>query len=621
MAIVLGSAESLLTLLNGILDFSKIEAGKLDLENINFSLRDTVTDALQSIAVKAAEKELELACHIAANVPDDVVGDPTRIRQIMVNLAGNAIKFTDQGEVLVTVELEEQNDDLLTLHISVSDTGIGIPNDKLQQIFESFSQADATTTRRYGGTGLGLTISNSLVNLLGGKLWVESVERQGSVFHFTTELTVDANVPKTVAPEAVEGVTVLIVDDNESSRIICREMLTAWGMVPTLASSGEEALDVLKFAASGGNPFSLVLSDVTLPEMDGFELARQIQNEPNLRSCPVMMLSSSGKPNDLAISRKLGIARCLPKPVKQSSLLNAIARQFGIVEDDNEQTPVAKPKINERLHLLLADDGVVNYRVATKLLENLGHTSTWAKNGSDAVKMWRQGTYNGILMDIQMPILDGVQATAESRKLETTPTYIIAMTAHAMKGDKERCLQAGMDDYVAKPLRAERIAEALAKIPGRDGDPFENTNESDLLYCEQLPGSFSPSDISTQLTSNFPTQDEFVVLDIEDVIARIGDDLEFFASLTDKVRDDFPDKIETIRNAIAENDVGRVRRVAHSIKGLAGNLGGKAARQKAIQLETLAKNECITELTKATNQLDSALAELLCSLERETSSG
>ncbi len=471
--IVQRSADALLSLLNDILDFSKIEAGKLDLEEVDFELRDAIADALQTIAVKASDKGIELACHVAADVPDDLIGDPTRFRQVIVNLAGNGIKFTEHGEVVVEVRLESRNEDSVRMHVAVRDTGIGIPIDKQTKVFESFSQADATTTRHYGGTGLGLAISMNLVRMMGGRLWVESEEGVGSIFQFTAEFRIGQPKEATAVPGSLKDIAALVVDDNKTNRMIFQEMLFGWGMKPTLVEGGKQALEALRRAAAEGRPFPLVLTDAMMPAMDGFELAEKIKADPQLSSTHVLMISSAGNSHDLSRSREVGISRCLPKPVKQSSLLDAITRQLGVIVDaDVLHVESAQKTTDARsLHLLLAEDGLVNQKVATRFLEQLGHHVTLAENGREAVELWEQGSFDAVLMDVQMPELDGFQATAEIRRREravSNRTPIIAMTAHAMKGDKERCLNAGMDGYVSKPIRVTQLEEALKGIVPRD---------------------------------------------------------------------------------------------------------------------------------------------------------
>ena len=600
---VLSSAESLLTLLNGILDFSKIEAGKLDLEYTDFKLRDTVGDALQTIAVKAAEKDIELACHVESEVPDELVGDPTRLRQLIVNLAGNAIKFTEEGEVVVNIKVEDSQEGDVELHVSVRDTGIGIPKDKQEKIFESFSQADATTTRRYGGTGLGLAISRSLVDLMGGKLWVESEPGEGSVFHFSIKVTVADSPECDVTPEELVGVPVLVVDDNKTNRVIFQEMLFGWGMKPTLAESGKEALEALRNAASNGTPFPLVLSDVMMPYMDGFELAQSIKSDETISATQILMLSSSGNPSDMTLCRTIGVSRCLPKPVKQSSLLDAITRQLGIhASDENSiSDSLTKGDQSRSLRLLLAEDGLINQKVATRMLESLGHRIDWAKDGKAAVEMWKANSYDAVLMDIQMPVLDGFQTTEVIRNTETDHTYIIAMTAHAMKGDRERCLEAGMDNYVSKPIRVEKLKEALAMVPG---NPALQAPE------QHMDGAaISADDSGTDCDSSEP------VLDLDDVMERVGGDFEFLASMAEVLRDDYPGQIQDIRESVQAGDADRVKKLAHTVKGIAGNLGGSRAAEKALAIELLATDSRLDDCNEAVSELETTLGELLEALQ------
>lgn len=469
-SIVQRSADALLNLLNDILDFSKIEAGKLDLEQVDFELRDTISDALQTIAVKAADKEIELACRVAADVPDDLIGDPTRFRQVIVNLAGNGIKFTEQGEVVVEVQVESRTQDSVRLKVAVRDTGIGIPADKQAKVFDSFSQADATTTRHYGGTGLGLTISMNLVGMMGGQLEVESEEGVGSTFHFTAEFGLGQPKEKPVIVGSLQDVPVLVVDDNETNRMIFQEILFSWGVKPTLVAGGQQAMEVLRRAVDDGRPIQIALIDAMMPEMDGFELADQISTDPQFSSTKLLMLSSAGGAHDLSRSRDVGIARCLPKPVKQSSLLDAITRQLGIVVDSETTTTESSVEVTEtcQLRILLAEDGLVNQKVAIRFLEQMGHQVELAVNGREAVDRWAQdASFDVILMDVQMPELDGFEATAEIRRREKGTSNripIIAMTAHAMKGDRERCLESGMDDYLSKPIRIKQLEAALAGL-------------------------------------------------------------------------------------------------------------------------------------------------------------
>ncbi len=474
LTMVKTSADSLLSLLNDILDLSKIEAGKLDFETIDFNLRDTLEDAIKGLSLRAHQKGIELACRLLPDVPEAVQGDPTRLRQVVVNLVGNAIKFTTIGEVVLRVDRGEAAEDTALLHFSVSDTGVGVPFDKQQTIFEAFSQVDGSTTRKYGGTGLGLTICSRLVEMMGGRIWVESEPGQGSSFHFTALFPLQKTAPWKYEPIGVEmlhGLPVLVVDDNATNRRILQEMLLLWQMNPTLTKDGPEALAVLQQAAGQGTPFPLVLLDAQMPKMNGFSVAERVTQNTPLAGAAVIMLTSAGMRGDAARCRELGISAYLPKPIKRSDLLAAIRMALGVQNQSRENpslvTVHSLRETRERLNILLAEDNVINQKVAVRLLEKRGHTVVVAETGMRALGMLElvdQQPFDLVLMDVQMPEMDGLQATAAIRQREMTSGKhipIIAMTAHAMVGDKERCLQAGMDGYTSKPLQ---IQELLATI-------------------------------------------------------------------------------------------------------------------------------------------------------------
>ncbi len=474
LGMVKSSADSLLLLLNDILDFSKIEAGKLDFETIDFRLRDSLDDMLKALALQAQKKGLELACSVLPDVPDGLRGDPTRFRQIMVNLLGNAIKFTSKGEVLIQVETQDVTEDEVVLHFAVGDTGVGIPLEKQQLIFEAFTQTDSSTTRKYGGTGLGLAISSRLVNHMGGRIWVESQPGRGSTFHFTTRFELQKLSSRTYAPlaaEALRGIPVLVVDDNPTNRRILQEMLLAWEMNPESAEGGSEALNILRTRADGNRvSFPLILVDAQMPEMDGFSTVKRIKQDARLANSAIIMLTSAGFRGDSASCRELGINGYLTKPVKRSDLLEAIKLVLGS-KTGYEVSPslVTLHSLRENrasLKILLAEDNRVNQVLAVRLLEKRGHEVTVAKNGLEALDSLKRQEFDLVLMDVQMPELDGFEATAAIRKDEMKSGKhipIIAMTAHAMAGDRERCLEAGMDDYITKPIRPELLVEALKR--------------------------------------------------------------------------------------------------------------------------------------------------------------
>jgi signal transduction histidine kinase/CheY-like chemotaxis protein len=470
LSMVKGSADALLRLLNDILDFSKIEAGRLELEELSFDLRETLGDALQTLATQAAEKGLELAYHIAPAVPQRVMGDPGRLRQIVVNLAGNAIKFTEHGEVTVDVSAEAREGEFVVLHFCVRDTGPGIPEDKQQLIFESFSQADSSMSRRYGGTGLGLAISSQLAARMHGRMWVESHDGSGSRFHFTARLRQAEDEPerRTFDAASLEGLAVLVADDNATNRLILKELLEGWGMCPDLARSGAEALALLGRAADEGRLPALAIVDAMMPEMDGFALIDRIREDPRLASMRLLMLSSAGRTTDGQWLREHAVAHCLTKPVKESQLLETIAAALELSgpAPTTGAKPADEPASARPLNLLLAEDGAINQKVAVHLLEQRGHRVVVANNGREALEALAasDGAFDAVLMDVQMPEMDGFEATAAIRAKERGSARhlpIIAMTAHAMKGDRERCLEAGMDAYVAKPVRADTLYAAV----------------------------------------------------------------------------------------------------------------------------------------------------------------
>jgi signal transduction histidine kinase/DNA-binding response OmpR family regulator len=478
------SADSLLTVINDILDFSKIEAGRIDLEFVDFNLRDCLEATLRTVALRADEKGLELLCEVAPEIPEVVKGDSTRLRQIIVNLVGNAIKFTSEGEVALRVQAQDKDDQDLILHFSVSDTGIGIPPEKQKVIFDPFTQADTSTTRRFGGTGLGLTISSRLVEMMNGKIWVESQVGSGAQFHFTACLGVaDAKtieIGSIAPPEVLRGVKVLIVDDNRTNRRILEGMLRRWAMKPMAVESGEEALSQLASARVAGEAFSLVLTDMHMPNMDGFTLVERIRQRPELSTATIMMLTSAGHRGDALRCRELGVSAYLLKPIRQSELREAIARVLGAREQKGAIPLITRYSLHDArdaeacLRILLAEDNPVNQLLTTRLLEKRGHRVTVAGNGREALAAIDKESYDLVLMDVQMPELDGIEATIAIREKEKTGENhlpVIALTAHAMKGDQERCLQAGMDAYLSKPIRAQELDELLNRYVARKMEP------------------------------------------------------------------------------------------------------------------------------------------------------
>ena len=480
---VRASADSLLTVINDILDFSKIEAGKLELETIEFHLRGSIEPTLKTLALRTHQKGLELNCLIEPDVPEALAGDPSRLRQVLINLLGNSLKFTERGEVNLRVQRESANEESISLHFSVEDTGIGIPADKQARIFESFTQVDGSTARRFGGTGLGLTICRQLVEMMGGRIWVESALGQGSTFHFTASFGISkaAGSPKPVDKAQLKGMRVLVVDDNLTNRRILERLLAGWGMKPTLADNGRQALETLAQAREAHKPFPLVLTDGNMPEMDGFQLAEEIRKNPELSGATVMMLTSGGQRGDAARCRELGLAGYLTKPVGQGELLDAVLRVAGSKGSTEKPAVVTRHSLREErrpLRILLAEDNLVNQTLASRLLEKHGHNVVTTGNGREALERLENESFDLVLMDVQMPEIDGFEATATIRKKEeTTGTHlpVVAMTAHAMQGDKERCLAAGMDGYVSKPVNAKELLAVVQAALENSRMPSENT--------------------------------------------------------------------------------------------------------------------------------------------------
>lgn len=476
------SAESLLSIINDILDFSKIEAGKMELESIPFDLRESLGEAMKALSFRAHQKGIELVYDVDPELPEALVGDPGRIRQILVNLVGNAIKFTEQGEIAVTVTEESEGPGMTHVHFAVRDTGVGVPAEKQAKIFDPFSQADGSMARKYGGTGLGLTICKRLVELMDGRIWLESTASQGSTFHFVVRLGVQeapAAKSKPIQPEQLRNIHVLIVDDNFTNRRVLEGILTRWGMRPTAVEGGRAGIQALHVAKSTGHPFPLILLDGQMPDMDGFAVAELIRKDPSLVGATIMMLTSAGHVGDAARCRELGISAYLVKPIRQGELLEGICSVLRENAGRKTAPLVTQHSLREsrnRCRVLLAEDNPVNQMLATRLLEKRGFDVTVAEDGKAALTELNKGTFDVVLMDVQMPNMGGFEATAAIRSREkTTGAHlpIIAMTAHALKGDEERCIAAGMDAYVSKPIRTSELFATIEKLTGRNGEAAE----------------------------------------------------------------------------------------------------------------------------------------------------
>jgi len=584
------SADALLLLLNDILDFSKIEAGKLELEHIPFGFRGSLEETVTGFALGAHQKGLELACHISSSVPDNLVGDPGRLRQIVVNLVGNAIKFTEQGEVVVRTAVESRSEEAVELHFSVSDTGVGIPPEKQEAVFAPFTQADGSVTRKAGGTGLGLTICTQLVALMGGRVWLESKIGEGSTFHFTArfELNQDApSAPYLLQAGSLQGLAVLIVDDNATNRRLLEEHLLSWGMNPTTVESGAEALKALSAAEESGSPFKLALLDVNMPEMDGFSLAEEIKKTRGPDALSIMMLSSSAQPEDVARSRALGIAGYLTKPIRQSELLNAImgALDFSVPESQ-EPLSAVEPAASERAnmepdtppracHILVAEDNLVNQRVIVKVLEKSGHSAVVAANGREALEALEREQFDIVLMDVQMPEMGGFEATAAVREQEETTgghIPIVAMTAHAMKGDRERCLEAGMDDYVTKPIKPDVVLDVIQR----------------RALSPDASGGAAAADGTGKRSSEGPGPES--MFELSAALETAGQDLEILADLAQTFLAECPGLLAAIASAVEQGDAQSLERSAHTFKSTVAIWGARPAAEAALDLETMGRD-------------------------------
>ncbi len=569
------SADSLLNVINDILDFSKIEAGKVDLEEIDFDLRECIEGALKTLALRADEKGLELLCEVSASAMETVVGDPGRLRQILINLIGNALKFTVEGEVGLKVEVESIKEKTATFHFTVSDTGIGIVPEKLNAIFESFSQADSSTTREFGGTGLGLTICRRLVELMGGRIWVESEFGVGSQFHFKVDLGIAAKHKAIAVSPAdtliLRGVKVLIVDDNRTNRRILDGLVRQWEMNPTASADGETALVELSAAYNASKPFGLILTDMHMPKMDGFGLVEQIKKRPELSTSTIMMLTSGSQRGDAARCEELGIAAYLQKPVRQMELREAIARALS-ARKRTENVPLITrysqddTRTKKSLQILLAEDNPVNQKLAVRLLEKRGHQVLVASNGKQALAQMYTRQFDLVLMDVQMPEMDGLEATKLLREREKSSGHhqvVVAMTALVMKGDRERCIEAGMDNYLSKPIRSQELDDML--------DGYLNREYSTVASVE-------------------PSAAQQPAVCAEELLERVDGDRIFVQELVDIFRADYPLQIRSMREAVEKGDSATLQRAGHALKGALKNLAAPTASILASELEEMGKS-------------------------------
>jgi PAS domain S-box-containing protein len=599
LGMVKTSADSLLTLINDILDFSKIEAGKVDLDLVDFSFHQSLGETLRVLALRAQQKGLELAWRVGPGVPERVKGDMGRLRQVLVNLIGNAVKFTERGEVVVDVQKEAEDASGVLLHFRVRDTGIGIPKDKLEMIFDAFTQADSSTTRQYGGTGLGLAITSRLVTVMGGRVWVDSEPGQGSTFHFTSRFGFADSQDRASEfseSENLQGLPVLVVDDNETNRLILVEILSGWRMRPEAVEGGKAALEALEQAHQQGRPFRLVISDMQMPEIDGCALSADIRKNPAFGKIPILLLSSSDQQGESARCRELFIDRYLIKPVQPSELLDAIITAFSKPQDVQgaRPAPVRSPDTRTGfLKILLAEDNAVNRKLAMALLEKAGHTVITAENGQIALDVLERQTVDIVLMDVQMPVMDGLQAIGAIRAKELgnqTHLPIIALTAHAMKGDRERCLDAGADEYVTKPIRTAELLAAIDRLGG--------------VASEPIPAPPAP-----------PTTPEARVLDAAGLLERVEGDRDLLEDLVRLFAQECPASMAAIRQAQEARDAPLLERLAHTLKGASANLGAHRVFASASELEARAHIADWKNTGEAVGNLDREVQRLLPELE------
>ena len=602
---VKSSADSLLNLINDILDFSKIEARKLEIEVTDFDIGVVLDETIRSLAPRAHPKGLELAYQMSTAVTPTLAGDPGRLRQIVVNLVNNALKFTEHGEVVLRVERVRTEGEREHLRFTVSDTGIGISPEHQATIFEAFTQADASTTRRYGGTGLGLSITSQLVTLMGGRIWLESEPGHGSRFYVELPFEKRAPAPRAVVRRELgdlRGLSVLVIDDNTTNRRILEEILTNWGMKPTLVDGGAAALHAMEVAKADGKPFSLALLDFQMPDMDGFQVAARIQSQPDLGTTTIMMLSSVGQRGDAARCRELGVSSYLTKPVRQSVLLDAmlaVLTQSGSAEPAQLVTRHTVRESQRPMRVLLAEDNAVNRMVAVRTLEKRGHTVVVAVNGEEAVAAVARDSFDVILMDVQMPKMDGLEATQAIRKSEIgTGRHIpiIALTAHAMREDRERCISAGMDAYISKPFSAAALFETIEKLHPMAGAAIPETPKRSGAVDAPVDRSALLASVDGDVT----LRNELITLFLEDQ----------------------PRMVSEMQQAIRDGDAKSLARAAHALKGALGAMAALPAMKAADRVCNSAQGGDLTEAIAAhaelQSHLDVVLPELRTAVEELT---
>jgi PAS domain S-box-containing protein len=576
--------DNLLTIINDILDFSKIEAGRMDMEKLDFDLRTTLEDMGDMMAMKAHEKGLEYLCVIEPEVPSLLQGDPGRLRQSLINLVGNGIKFTSKGEVAVCVSLREEREDQATLRFAIKDTGIGIPRDRIDSLFRPFTQVDASTTRKYGGTGLGLSISKRIAEMMGGRIGVESEEGKGSTFWFTAVFGKQPPVSEPVEwVDHIKGIRILIVDDNETNRRALACQLKKWDCQWEEAPEAEMALRKLREASEKGDPFHIAILDMIMPGMNGEELGREIKKDPALSKTILVMMTSFGKRGDASRFEKIGFSAYLTKPIKHSHLydcLKMVLKGKLCSADNSKRRIITRHTVSEvqkqKVRILLAEDNIVNQKVALKMLEKLGYRADAVANGLEAIKALETAPYDLVFMDVQMPEMDGLESTRKIRNPQSAiPNHeipIIAMTAHALKGDMEKCLEAGMNDYLSKPVKADELSEMIARW-------VSSKEPNRTIRVEPTPS------------------DKSIVFDREGALNRLGDDEALLKEILVLYLDDAPHQIEALKEALERGDSSTIRQQAHSLKGSSGNVGAVSMQEMALQMEKAGEKGDLKEAT------------------------
>lgn len=587
------SGESLLLLINDILDFSRVEAGKLELEKVPFNIRETIGDTLKSLAIRAHGKGLELACDIRPNVPVRLRGDGRRLRQIIVNLVGNAIKFTQAGEVVLRIACTEKTDKEAVVQFTVNDTGIGIPESKRARIFHQFEQADNSMTRKFGGSGLGLAISSRLVHAMRGEISVESTVGHGSTFSFTARFGIVRPSPGragTRQHSVLAGKSILVVDDNATSRQILGDILSSWAMDVTLVATPREAIAWLQRAVQTGQDRPLILTDADMPGDDGFTLAELICQKYGGVLPIVMMLTSGGRTDRMSECEKLSIRSCLLKPVKESELFGAITRALGVNRPDEiTDTAIDRQPANSLgpLRVLLAEDSIVNQKLAVAILEKYGHHVTPVNDGQEAVAAFAADDFDLVLMDVQMPEMDGLEATAAIREIDqqrNTHTPIIAMTAHAMRGDRDQCIAAGMDGYIAKPIRIAELFKTVKSVFLQLGLPHPNRSEASMS--------------------------ETKLIDWDDALEGTGNDRELLDDILDAYISEAPQLMAKIRLAVGQRNAANLHIAAHTLKGALRSIGAAVVSEVAYQMEQIGRDGDLTNAADVLEKLTATTTRL-----------